>query len=117
MCALKAPLLLLLLLFACTCFVFRAAHVRDLFLHFRVCLCAFLWGLVVRGQRGSLACISTIQVGSIDGSTAGLVITYALNFTLSIVFTVRLHAQMEMSVNSIERLDEYCKVRRVKSLQ
>ena len=37
-------------------------------------------------------------------------LTYALNFTLSIVFTVRLHAQMEMSINAIERLDEYCKV-------
>ena len=52
------------------------------------------------------------QVSTIDGSTAGLVITYSLNFTLTIVFTVRLHAQMEMSVNSIERLDEYCKVGR-----
>lgn len=49
-------------------------------------------------------------MSSLDGSTAGLVITYSLNFTLAIVFTVRLHAQMEMSVNSIERLDEYCKV-------
>ncbi|CBJ26643.1 conserved unknown protein [Ectocarpus siliculosus] len=50
------------------------------------------------------------SVSSVDGSTAGLVITYSLNFTLTIVFTVRLHAQMEMSVNSIERLDEYCKL-------
>lgn len=55
-------------------------------------------------------CFMKRQVSSIDGSTAGLVITYSLNFTLAIVFTVRLHAQMEMSVNSIERLDEYCKV-------
>ncbi|CAN0354496.1 unnamed protein product [Pylaiella littoralis] len=50
------------------------------------------------------------SVSTIDGSTAGLVMTYSLNFTLTIVFTVRLHAQMEMSVNSIERLDEYCKL-------
>ncbi|CAN0098261.1 unnamed protein product, partial [Hapterophycus canaliculatus] len=50
------------------------------------------------------------SVSRIDGSTAGLVITYSVNFTLTIVFTVRLHARMEMSVNSIERLDQYCKL-------
>ncbi|CAN0077476.1 unnamed protein product, partial [Laminaria digitata] len=66
-----------------------------------------LIGAAVCGLVGGFLVAS---VSSIDGSTAGLVITYSLNFTLTIVFTVRLHAQMEMSVNSIERLDEYCKV-------
>ncbi|CAM9318351.1 unnamed protein product, partial [Discosporangium mesarthrocarpum] len=59
---------------------------------------------------GLVAAFLVAQVANIDGSTGGLVITYSLNFTLTVVFTVRLHAQMEMSVNSIERLDEYCKL-------
>eukprot|EP00903_Cladosiphon_okamuranus_P011464 g10798.t1 len=77
--------------------------------------CANYWLTNRVRMIGALVCalVGGFLVGSvdsIDGSTAGLVITYSLNFTLSIVFTVRLHAQMEMSINSIERLDEYCKL-------
>ncbi|CAM9514742.1 unnamed protein product, partial [Chrysoparadoxa australica] len=64
-------------------------------------------GAVVCGLVGAFL---VAEVGKIDGATAGLVINYALQFTISVVFTMRLHAQMEMSVNSIERLDEYCNI-------
>eukprot|EP00639_Heterosigma_akashiwo_P026899 CAMPEP_0194701260 /NCGR_PEP_ID=MMETSP0295-20121207/26093_1 /TAXON_ID=39354 /ORGANISM="Heterosigma akashiwo, Strain CCMP2393" /LENGTH=486 /DNA_ID=CAMNT_0039595443 /DNA_START=210 /DNA_END=1671 /DNA_ORIENTATION=- len=47
-------------------------------------------------------------VAEIDDTTAGLVLSFASQYSYSCVFTIRLHAQMEMSVNSIERADEYC---------
>ncbi|CAM9817056.1 unnamed protein product, partial [Phaeothamnion confervicola] len=56
---------------------------------------------------GLVGAFLVFRAGIVDGATAGLVLTYALQFTVAVVFTVRMHAQMEMSVNSIERLDEY----------
>ncbi|CAM9367006.1 unnamed protein product [Choristocarpus tenellus] len=50
------------------------------------------------------------QVKTVDSATAGLVITYAFMFTVNLVFSTKLYAQMEMSVNSIERLEEYTKL-------
>jgi ATP-binding cassette subfamily C (CFTR/MRP) protein 1 len=66
-----------------------------------------LIGALVCGLVGAFL---VADVKNIDGATGGLVLSYALQYTVSVVFTVRLHAQMEMSVNSIERIDEYCKI-------
>eukprot|EP00953_Heterococcus_sp_UTEX-ZZ885_P023646 12987-Heterococcus_DN1.PRE.3 len=43
-------------------------------------------------------------------STAVDAYTHTHNLYTTVTFTIRLHAQMEMSVNSIERLDEYCNI-------
>jgi len=51
-----------------------------------------------------------IFVDSIDGNTAGLVLSFATQFAFNTVFALRLHAQMEMSLNSIERSNEYCEI-------
>ncbi|CAM9255285.1 unnamed protein product, partial [Choristocarpus tenellus] len=64
---------------------------------------------------GSLACglvgaYLVGQVNNIDSASGGLVITYTFAITFNVVFSARLYAEMEMNVNSIERLDEYCKV-------
>ncbi|KAJ3158315.1 hypothetical protein HDU86_003024 [Geranomyces michiganensis] len=48
-----------------------------------------------------------VVVGDIGPGWAGLAITYALNLSESLLWTVRMHAEMEMSMNSVERILEY----------
>ncbi|KAJ8331529.1 Transporter of the ATP-binding cassette (ABC) [Batrachochytrium dendrobatidis] len=45
--------------------------------------------------------------GNIGAGWAALTITYALDFTNALLWTVRMHAEMEMSMNSVERVKEY----------
>lgn len=45
--------------------------------------------------------------GQLGPGWAGLLMTYALDFTQALLWTVRLHAEMEMSLNSVERVNEY----------
>ncbi|KAH6566012.1 hypothetical protein BASA60_009663 [Batrachochytrium salamandrivorans] len=45
--------------------------------------------------------------GGISAGWAALTITYALDFTNALLWTVRMHAEMEMSMNSVERVNEY----------
>jgi ABC-type multidrug transport system fused ATPase/permease subunit len=63
------------------------------------CLCA----LVI------LACGLGIlfSVDTIDASIAGFSLTFALAFTDSMMWIVRLHGMLEMSMNSVERVQEY----------
>ncbi|KAJ3136628.1 hypothetical protein HDU90_003004 [Geranomyces variabilis] len=51
-----------------------------------------------------------VVVGDIGAGWAGLAITYALNLSESLLWTVRMHAEMEMSMNSVERILEYTKI-------
>ncbi|KAJ3089424.1 hypothetical protein HK102_006441, partial [Quaeritorhiza haematococci] len=48
--------------------------------------------------------------GSIPAGLAGLSLTYALQFTDALLWTVRVHAQMEMNMNSVERVEEYLEI-------
>ncbi|KAG5181922.1 P-loop containing nucleoside triphosphate hydrolase protein [Tribonema minus] len=94
----------------------NCAHVDKLNRCHLYLWCANYWltnrvRLIGSAVCGLVGVFLVADVSNIDGSTGGLVLTYVLQFTVSIVFTVRLHAQMEMSVNSIERLDEYCNLK------
>ena len=47
---------------------------------------------------------------SVDPSLAGLSLSYALNFTESVMWVVRMHAMMEMDMNSVERAEEFMRI-------
>ncbi|KAJ3272317.1 hypothetical protein HDV01_005751 [Terramyces sp. JEL0728] len=57
------------------------------------------------------SCLSVIaQVkygGGMDGGYAGLSISYSLDLAGSLLWLVRIHAQMEMEMNAVERVEEY----------
>jgi ABC-type multidrug transport system fused ATPase/permease subunit len=44
--------------------------------------------------------------GNVNAGSAGLSITYALSFSESLLWIVRLHAMMEMEMNAVERIGE-----------
>jgi ABC-type multidrug transport system fused ATPase/permease subunit len=48
-----------------------------------------------------------VMTGKLGPGWAGLVLTYALDFTQALLWTVRMHAEMEMALNSVERVAEY----------
>jgi ABC-type multidrug transport system fused ATPase/permease subunit len=54
--------------------------------------------------------LSIIFFKSINAGWAALMIVYAINLTDALLFSVRLHADMEMSMNSVERVQEYCMI-------
>lgn len=54
--------------------------------------------------------LSIIFLKSINAGWAALMIVYANNLTDALLFSVRLHADMEMSMNSVERVQEYCQI-------
>lgn len=49
----------------------------------------------------------SVVFGGINAGWAALTITYALDFTDALLWTVRMHAEMEMAMNSVERVEEY----------
>ncbi|KAL6450715.1 YBT1 ATP-dependent bile acid permease [Candida maltosa Xu316] len=51
-----------------------------------------------------------LQVGNIDAGLAGLSLSYAIAFSESALWVVRLYANVEMNFNSVERLQEYLEV-------
>ncbi|KAJ3042390.1 hypothetical protein HDV00_007346 [Rhizophlyctis rosea] len=48
-----------------------------------------------------------VVAGGLDAGWAGLVLTYALNFSDALLWIVRQHAEVEMNMNSVERIREY----------
>ncbi|EGV63978.1 Transporter of the ATP-binding cassette (ABC) [Yamadazyma tenuis] len=48
-----------------------------------------------------------LSVGKIDAGLAGLSLTYAIAFNESALWIVRLYSNVEMNMNSVERLQEY----------
>lgn len=48
-----------------------------------------------------------VIVSGVEPGWAALTITYALDFTNVLLWTVRTHAEMEMAMNSVERIEEY----------
>ncbi|KAI3405616.2 YBT1 [Candida oxycetoniae] len=51
-----------------------------------------------------------LSVGKIDAGLAGLSLSYAIAFSESALWIVRLYANVEMNMNSVERLQEYLEV-------
>lgn len=51
-----------------------------------------------------------LSVGRIDAGAAGLAMTYAVTFTENVLWFVRLYAQNEQNMNSVERIKEYLDV-------
>lgn len=48
-----------------------------------------------------------LSIGSIDAGLAGLSLSYAISFSESALWIVRLYANIEMNMNSVERLQEF----------
>ncbi|CAK9784394.1 unnamed protein product [Cutaneotrichosporon oleaginosum] len=61
-----------------------------------------------------LACVLALQ-SEMDAATAGLSITYALSFTDYVLWVVRLYADAEMNMNSVERIAEYLELEQEES--
>ena len=51
-----------------------------------------------------------LSLGKIDSGMAGLSLSYALTFNEVVLWVVRLYAQLEMNLNSVERVQEYMKL-------
>ncbi|ORY79996.1 hypothetical protein BCR37DRAFT_381441 [Protomyces lactucae-debilis] len=51
-----------------------------------------------------------LNVDRLDAGLAGISLTYAISFTDHILWCVRLYSMLEMSMNSVERIDEYLEV-------
>ncbi|OJJ48393.1 hypothetical protein ASPZODRAFT_140688 [Penicilliopsis zonata CBS 506.65] len=51
-----------------------------------------------------------LNIGSIDAGAAGLALTYAVTFTENVLWLVRLYAEVQQSMNSVERVNEYLEV-------
>ncbi|OWO99771.1 hypothetical protein B2J93_6826 [Marssonina coronariae] len=51
-----------------------------------------------------------LSIGKIDAGSAGLSLSYAISFTESVLWLVRLYAMNEQNMNSVERIKEYLDV-------
>lgn len=51
-----------------------------------------------------------LSIGKIDAGLAGLSLSYAISFSENALWIVRLYANIEMNMNSVERLQEYLDV-------
>lgn len=51
-----------------------------------------------------------VNVGRVDAGAAGLSMTYAVTFTENVLWLVRLYAESQQSMNSVERVREYLEV-------
>ncbi|SGZ47002.1 CIC11C00000000401 [Sungouiella intermedia] len=51
-----------------------------------------------------------LSVGAIDAGLAGLSLSYAISFSENALWIVRLYSNIEMNMNSVERLQEYLDV-------
>eukprot|EP01035_Chromulina_nebulosa_P017873 gene17873-23489_t len=51
------------------------------------------------------------SAGTIGNTTAGLALIYSLSFTENLTFLARTHANVQMNLNSIERIQEYTVVK------
>ncbi|EEQ89112.1 ATPase [Blastomyces dermatitidis ER-3] len=56
------------------------------------------------------AAVIIMSVGKIDAGAAGLALTYAVTFTENVLWLVRLYAQNQQHMNSVERIEEYMEV-------
>ncbi|PGH16784.1 hypothetical protein AJ80_05099 [Polytolypa hystricis UAMH7299] len=66
-----------------------------------------LTGAFVAFLSGAFIILNT---GKIDAGAAGLSLTYAVTFSENILWLVRLYAENQQNMNSVERLEEYLEV-------
>lgn len=59
---------------------------------------------------GCVAWFVVHQADNIGSTVAGLVLLNAMNFTDAITYMTRMHGECQMSMNSVERIAEYCDV-------
>ncbi|KAH3901580.1 uncharacterized protein SCDLUD_001343 [Saccharomycodes ludwigii] len=52
-------------------------------------------------------CFIMLNIKNLDAGLAGISLTYAISFTDSALWLVRLYSNVEMTMNSVERLKEY----------
>ncbi|KAI9203555.1 P-loop containing nucleoside triphosphate hydrolase protein [Polychytrium aggregatum] len=57
-----------------------------------------------------LAAAAIVTATAIPAGLAGLSLIYALQFTDILLWVIRIHAQMEMNMNSVERVREYLEI-------
>lgn len=69
-----------------------------------LCLRVDLVGSLVMLFSGVFVLVS---IGQIDAGLAGLSLSYAISFSEAALWIVRLYANIEMNMNSVERLQEY----------
>lgn len=55
-------------------------------------------------------CFVLWSIDSIDAGLAGISLSYAITFNESALWVVRLYAEVEMNMNSVERLKEYLEI-------
>lgn len=65
-----------------------------------------LLGAAVAGATALAVTLQAAQ-GGMDAAVAGLALTYALPFSQAVVFSIRSHAELEMSMNSVTRVLTY----------
>ncbi|KAL1925489.1 uncharacterized protein VTP21DRAFT_372 [Calcarisporiella thermophila] len=63
-------------------------------------------GALVSGLTGGFL-LFRIARGEVDAGTAGLALSYALNFVSQVNFFMRWYTEMEMSLNAVERVQEF----------
>jgi ABC-type multidrug transport system fused ATPase/permease subunit len=51
-----------------------------------------------------------LNIGTVDAGAAGLSLTYAVTFTENVLWLVRLYAEAQTNMNSVERVREYLEV-------
>ena len=59
---------------------------------------------------GGTALLVVLQAKSLNGTTAGLALIYALMFTDNLTYLIRNHAECQMNLNSVERIQEYSQI-------
>lgn len=67
-------------------------------------------GAMVALFAGLAIILSTIFNFGMNAGLAGMCLSYALMFTDSLLWLVRMHALVEMNMNSVERIEEYLEV-------
>ena len=60
--------------------------------------------------NGCVVVYALAEAHALDGATVGLALSYSLSVTQAVTFTIKQHAQVEMSANALERADEYAKL-------
>ena len=64
------------------------------------------------GSLVGAAVVGTIlwQAGNLGGAAAGLTLSYATQFTQAVLWMFRISTQLEVSMNDVERVDEFCRL-------
>ncbi|KAJ3291882.1 hypothetical protein HK104_005738 [Borealophlyctis nickersoniae] len=71
------------------------------------------WLTVRTDLLGAFVALATgivVVEGNLDPGWAGLALTYALSFSDALLWIVRQHAEVEMNMNSVERINDYISI-------